>query len=525
MSPRTLLCLFLLCSCVFAARVRGAEEPPKATPVTAEARVPDNYLLRWVLENEYYEATRKLLEESPDMPEAWSQKKALPALQEALRAVKDNFANVDLLGSQLRVPNGDLKFSANESARLRTLFQSYLRGLKVRFDTGDKTQNLAWHGMACTALFDNRWPEACREWRFERGVPRLKAELLWRPKLPAEWAGSYRVHGRRLLVMEEKSWRLLDLFSRKWSVVPLPEGGEIFRLGMDDKSLAGVDRSFDFAAFQWRKLPEEQALSMQLYLDDPVRAGAEWIVFYKNPPHYNLEKVENFSTLPAAEQQGWIESLKDRFYFQHDNGTQRNLALEMEEHQWLVMPSGRLFVTEFEEGIPHLCQKKERFLAAEDASNAKLSAGLEGAFNGTWEVWQGESGADAVLLEQSIDYDGNIPVRAAVYDLGARKWELLWNDPSPQVPPPPPGVLEKVLSQPPRWDLPAALTRPGIGLRVKTRPVLSRGGDAFILSETRDCLAGTPHHGPVALSLRSTRTEALRHGTPGLPPIRPLGRS
>jgi len=82
-------------------------------------------------------------------------------------------------------------------------------------------------------------------------------------------------------------------------------------------------------------------------------------------------------------------------------------------------------------------------------------------------------------------------VRAAVYDLGARKWELLWNDPTPQVPPPPPGVLEKVLTQPPRWDLPAALTQPAIGTRVKTSPVLSRGGDVFLLSETRDCLSGT----------------------------------
>src|SRR5205823_6154144 len=122
------------------------------------------------------------------------------------------------------------KFSAKESARLRTLFQSYLRGLKQRYEAGDKTPNLAWHGMACTALFDQHWPEACREWRFDRGVPRLKAELLWKSK-SNEPGDGYRVSGRRLLVMEEKSWRLLDLVSRKWSVIPLPEGGEIFGVG------------------------------------------------------------------------------------------------------------------------------------------------------------------------------------------------------------------------------------------------------------------------------------------------------
>ena len=481
----------LLASC-------GEDAPRVATTQTKIPTVPEDYLWRWLPEEDYYEEALKSSGSDPELPDSWRENN-VSLIREALRTSPSSFANPYLLTLQLGCLPRDLheKFTQDEVTEVRQMMIDYLLHLRSIDGKPDAPPQLAWHALAMAAMTSRLWPDDFQQQSFETGVSRLEATPVWKQKNgdpEEEWLGEYRVSATRLLIMDGLPWRMLDLKSMHWQDLVFPkskddEHPEPFRVGLSSTALATTEAVFDLATKTWQPLADP--LGGELYLDDPVEAGDEWIVFYKNPPHYNLEKVDDFDRLPKAEQERWIESLRDRFHFISTTKRSRSVATDLDVNQWFLLPSNQLFVVGSEGRFPQQCQIKESIQLAADASNKSLETKLTGYFNGTWNCWNQGEASEKVVLEQLLDYEGRIPARAAVLDLQTGRWEILWNNPDPAIPAPPPGVLQEALRQTPRWELPAALARATIGTVQNMTPAISKDGKVFLLGLTRDVAAST----------------------------------
>jgi hypothetical protein len=465
---KTLKVLLLPTLCLTPAAL--AQEKPAAPKVSqvlwSKPSYPEDYLERWVPEAIYYERHDLTVAEysaefgnEPELPEE-AMERNVSLLCQALES-PGKYVNYGFYEAQtpdfpwhVNNPDGDADYSPEEAARIVKAVTGYLSRLEKESRGKKPPQGLVWHGMAAAHRFLNVWQKHCRKQTFS-GDQRVETELLWKTKDDLEdnssWFGDYRYAGNRVLIVEEMPWSLLDIRTGQWTKLSPPdrepEYETPFRAGMDDKGVATMSQQFDFETRRWTKLPEIDRQPGEIYFDDPIRAGKEWIAFYENPPHYNTEKIEDFAKLPEAQRNELAESLKDRFHFLSPGQPARHFAPECAVAQYWLGNTGRLFVIGTDDPYNHMvCQKDETFQMGSDPANRELVAELGGdadkkyIFNGQWRAWHGAS-PDAALLEQSLDYAGRTPVRAAVWDIVAKQWELLWCDPAPQVPPPPPGVL------------------------------------------------------------------------------------
>ena len=169
---------------------------------------------------------------------------------------------------------------------------------------------------------------------------------------------------------------------------------------------------------------------------------------YQNPPHYNLEKLQAGGRAPlsADEIRRLTDEMRDRFDFRNADGKLRSISVESKVDGLFVTNSGRLCALLIFDRYPNRCAKKQTLVLGETPENLALKPAMDGCFNGEWSAWNGAGTREQLVLDQRMDYAGSVPVRAAVWDIAEKKWEFLWDTESPQMPPPPPGVMNDALA-------------------------------------------------------------------------------
>ncbi len=459
-------------------------------PLNPPPNVPADFLVRWLPGKAAYELRMAIFDETPeksDPPEVTP----FDRIKSVLTVGPGKFTDVDELGDLTSVYE---ESSTKQRVEIHRLLAAYVANLRRLGTSRTAPANLPWHGVACTALFQSVSPERCSERRKERGVRTATGSLLWKIDSP-DRSDSFelRTSPNKLLVVHDDTWKLYDLRLRKWRNLPISMSesrDDSFRYSINDDTLRFLGRSYSLSSGQSVAAPIGEGMSA--YLSDPEKVGAEWMTLYINPPHYNEEKVDVRSKT-EPEIQALRDSLRDRFYFRSDDGTQRNLPMNERVSNHFVTATGRLCsVIGAQRQSSYRWAFDESLHLAETAENRSLKEVMKGAFNGTWSVWDDGSKNDRMLLEQRFDYATSVPVRAATWEPQTKQWELLWNTDSPQMPPPPPGVMVAALAQRSRWELPRELTHPPVGTLVHCARVISKRDTAFLLSESRDYVA--EHH-------------------------------
>jgi hypothetical protein len=463
-----------------------ADEPP--TSLNPAPSVPDDYLTRWLSWKEGDDLRRKLYDEPAESDErSRGEETEIARARNELAVRTGEFAELDSFD-----PGND-DFSARQRAEVRRLFLKYLAHLRKLATSKNAPPTLAWHGLAATSKYQETWPAWCQQHSGRRGEREVAASLLWKAD-DTEWSYfGLRVAPNRLMLAHDDRFRVFDMRNGKWSGVPAEEAHhpqiEQVRFGITDDELLFLDRIYSYSTRKWVLAPFGE--SSPMYMSDPMKLGAEWMSFYQNPPHgHPYIEGKEASMTPEEIRKAW-EPFRDRFDFRNMDGKLRSIPLESQVGTYFSTNSERLVAVDGVDRSARRSAYEESMRIAETPENLVLKEVMSGYFNGVWSSWNGAEDGDRLVLEQRMDYVTSVPVRAATWDRETKKWELLWKTESPQMPPPPPGMLEAVLAQEARWELPRDITHPPIGSLVHCGPVLSRKGTAFIFAETRDYLAGT----------------------------------
>ena len=476
---------------LFACSFTSGAEPGK--PLNPTPNVPADFLSRWLPWEAAHDLQMAILDETPEdsnPPEVTPFARIKSQL--TVSPGKGKFTDVDELGDLTSVYE---ESSTKQRAEIHRLLADYIANLRRLGTSGNAPANLSWHGVACTALFQSVSPERCSERRKERGVLTATGSLLWKIDSPdSSDSFELRTSPGKLLIVHNDTWKLYDLRLRKWRNLPFSKSksddDDSIRYSIDDDTLRFLGRAYSLSSGQSVAAPIGPG--MPVYLSDPEKVGAEWMTLYINPPHYN-EETAGLRSKTGPEIEVLRDSLRDRFYFRSDDGTQRSLPMNERVSNYFVTATGRLCsVIGAERQHSFRWAFDESLHLAETAENRSLKEVMKGAFNGTWSVWNDGSKNDRMLLEQRFDYATSVPVRAATWEPQTKQWELLWNTDSPQMPPPPPGVMVAALAQRSRWELPRELTHPPVGTLVHCAGVISEKDTAFLLSESRDYVVG--HH-------------------------------
>ncbi|MEK0448548.1 MAG: hypothetical protein RL088_816 [Verrucomicrobiota bacterium] len=456
----------------------------------AEPPIKDEFRTRWMTWQERRELQNAENEAKPNEPANPDPDQPTSHFEELTRQLDSNAGKyADPL---VFVGNFDDDLLKDEIVEVRYMLHKYLKRLREESKNETKQSRLALHGLGFTDDFQEHWPDWCAQRREEPNVPEIKGSVTRKGKCDL-FTSPNKILARDGL----DSLHIYDLATRKWTKAPTPKNEDDvgLRVGISDNHFFDSRHSFSFKSNSWTASYDSP--TGDVYLDNPVVAGNEWMSAYRNPPHMHLEQAEDESLpkLSEAKKRELLESFKDRLEFRDAQGNGRKVNVEGLA-ECFVMESGAIGLvissTERYRSYDYRTVRREGTLQiATDSRNREFKDVMKGGFNGTWFTWYASDKTDKMVLDQRIDYVGSIPFRAAIWTPDTKTWELLWNTPSPQVEPPPAGVLKDVLAQKPRWNLPRELTHQPIGALVNCSRVISKNDSAFLLSESRDYVTGT----------------------------------
>jgi hypothetical protein len=475
------------------ASMAPATEPDNAPRLNPPPSVPDEYLVRWLTYEKAYELQKQLYDEpiGADDEEGPDGESDFARFKRHFSRRAPAFANPEYswFGEHYDLRQN---YSGPKQREIRSILQSYLVRLRHLASMPDAPSKLAWHALACTDNYQKLWPAWCSTRRAEPGLRRVSATVLWNTGDEDSIGIGFRYSPNKLAVEYDGKVRVLDLRNNTWSGIPAREGDDTgwswTRYNITDDSFLGVHAKYSFATQKWVVGPPQKMPILNM--EDPVEVGPEWVSRYINPPHGHIYP-ENES-LPEPEKQRLIESFYDRFEFRSGNENPRIVHFSGSQiFSYAITAEGRIAATVGFEQHRLFRSADERSLElAETHQNLAFKEVMRGFFNGEWSAWNAEAPGEWLLLDQRFDYVSSVPMRAAIWEAKTKKWELLWDTKQPQMPGPPPGVLEGTIKQTPRWTLPREISHPPIGTLVNCTPTLSKNGSAFFLSESRDYISG-----------------------------------